>query len=61
MPKIPLTTKCGGFLTSEEHIQKLKEAAKDGDKQLIIVSIVYDKLLVVTLKQLFNVCQAFIL
>ncbi|XP_013911725.1 PREDICTED: N-acetyltransferase ESCO1 isoform X2 [Thamnophis sirtalis] len=36
MPKIPLTTKCDGFLTSEEHIQKLKEAAKDGDKQLII-------------------------
>ncbi|XP_026555106.1 N-acetyltransferase ESCO1 isoform X3 [Pseudonaja textilis] len=36
VPKIPLTTKCGGFLTSEEHIQKLKEAAKDGDKQLII-------------------------
>lgn len=39
MPKIPLTTKCDGFLTSEEHIQKLKEAAKDCDKQLIIVSI----------------------
>ncbi|XP_058032729.1 N-acetyltransferase ESCO1 isoform X1 [Ahaetulla prasina] len=36
VPKIPLTTKCGGLLTSEEHIQKLKEAAKDGDKQLII-------------------------
>ncbi|XP_063155239.1 N-acetyltransferase ESCO1 isoform X2 [Candoia aspera] len=36
VPKIPLTTKCGGFLSSEEHIQKLKEAAKDGDKQLII-------------------------
>ncbi|KAG8133515.1 putative N-acetyltransferase ESCO1-like protein [Naja naja] len=36
VPKIPLTTKCGGFLTSEEHIQKLKEAAKDGDKQLTI-------------------------
>ncbi|XP_015676142.1 N-acetyltransferase ESCO1 [Protobothrops mucrosquamatus] len=36
VPKVPLTTKCGGFLTSEEHIQKLKEAAKDGDKQLII-------------------------
>uniref|UniRef100_A0A8C5SJ20 Establishment of sister chromatid cohesion N-acetyltransferase 1 n=1 Tax=Laticauda laticaudata TaxID=8630 RepID=A0A8C5SJ20_LATLA len=36
VPKIPLTTKCGGFLTSEEHIQKLKEAAKDDDKQLII-------------------------
>ncbi|XP_034285474.1 N-acetyltransferase ESCO1 isoform X2 [Pantherophis guttatus] len=35
VPKTPLTTKCG-FLTSEEHIQKLKEAAKDGDKQLII-------------------------
>ncbi|XP_070603719.1 N-acetyltransferase ESCO1 [Erythrolamprus reginae] len=36
VPNIPLTTKCGGLLTSEEHIQKLKEAAKDGDKQLII-------------------------
>uniref|UniRef100_T1E7F9 N-acetyltransferase ESCO1-like protein n=1 Tax=Crotalus horridus TaxID=35024 RepID=T1E7F9_CROHD len=36
VPKVPLTTKCDGFLTSEEHIQKLKEAAKDGDKQLII-------------------------
>ncbi|KAK9403371.1 N-acetyltransferase ESCO1 [Crotalus adamanteus] len=36
VPKVPLTTKCDGFFTSEEHIQKLKEAAKDGDKQLII-------------------------
>ncbi|KAM3839876.1 N-acetyltransferase ESCO1 isoform 2-T2 [Vipera latastei] len=36
VPNVPLTTKCDGFLTSEEHIQKLKEAAKDGDKQLII-------------------------
>ncbi|XP_048363903.1 N-acetyltransferase ESCO1 isoform X2 [Sphaerodactylus townsendi] len=29
-------SKCDGFLSSEEHIQKLREAAKDGDKQLII-------------------------
>ncbi|XP_007425731.1 N-acetyltransferase ESCO1 isoform X1 [Python bivittatus] len=36
VPKIPLTTKCSGFLSSEEHIQKLKVAAKDDDKQLII-------------------------
>lgn len=33
-----LTSKCSNFLPSEEHIQKLKEAGKDGDKQLIIVS-----------------------
>ncbi|KFQ03066.1 N-acetyltransferase ESCO1, partial [Leptosomus discolor] len=31
-----LASKCGNFLPSEEHIQKLKEAGKDGDKQLII-------------------------
>ncbi|XP_061851709.1 N-acetyltransferase ESCO1 isoform X2 [Colius striatus] len=31
-----LASKCSNFLTSEEHIQKLKEAGKDGDKQLII-------------------------
>lgn len=31
-----LTSKCSNFLPSEEHIQKLKEAGKDGDKQLII-------------------------
>ncbi|XP_003219724.2 N-acetyltransferase ESCO1 isoform X1 [Anolis carolinensis] len=36
LPKILLTSKCGGFPSSEEHIQKLKEAAKDSDKQLII-------------------------
>ncbi|XP_060631135.2 N-acetyltransferase ESCO1 isoform X1 [Anolis sagrei] len=37
LPKISLTSKCGGdFPSSEEHIQKLKEAAKDSDKQLII-------------------------
>lgn len=33
-----LASKCSNFLPSEEHIQKLKEAGKDGDKQLIIVS-----------------------
>ncbi|NXT87929.1 ESCO1 acetyltransferase, partial [Anhinga rufa] len=31
-----LASGCGNFLPSEEHIQKLKEAGKDGDKQLII-------------------------
>ncbi|KAM6135441.1 N-acetyltransferase ESCO1 [Pterocles gutturalis] len=31
-----LASKCSDFLPSEEHIQKLKEAGKDGDKQLII-------------------------
>ncbi|NXG77269.1 ESCO1 acetyltransferase, partial [Baryphthengus martii] len=31
-----LTSKCSNILPSEEHIQKLKEAGKDGDKQLII-------------------------
>ncbi|NXX86703.1 ESCO1 acetyltransferase, partial [Urocolius indicus] len=31
-----LASKCSNFQTSEEHIQKLKEAGKDGDKQLII-------------------------
>ncbi|KAF1494788.1 N-acetyltransferase ESCO1, partial [Eudyptula minor novaehollandiae] len=31
-----LASKCSNFLLSEEHIQKLKEAGKDGDKQLII-------------------------
>ncbi|XP_059671220.1 N-acetyltransferase ESCO1 [Gavia stellata] len=31
-----LASKCSNFLPSEEHIQKLKEAGKDGDKQLII-------------------------
>ncbi|XP_062986700.1 N-acetyltransferase ESCO1 isoform X2 [Elgaria multicarinata webbii] len=35
-PKISLASKCGGFLSPEEHIQKLREAAKDSDKQLII-------------------------
>ncbi|XP_060099894.1 N-acetyltransferase ESCO1 [Heteronotia binoei] len=29
-------SKCDGFHSSEEHIQKLREASKDGDKQLII-------------------------
>lgn len=33
-----LTSKCSNLLPSEEHIQKLKEAGKDGEKQLIIVS-----------------------
>lgn len=33
-----LASKCSNFLSSEEHSQKLKEAGKDGDKQLIIVS-----------------------
>ncbi|NXI99264.1 ESCO1 acetyltransferase, partial [Psophia crepitans] len=31
-----LASKCSNFVPSEEHIQKLKEAGKDGDKQLII-------------------------
>ncbi|XP_065609662.1 N-acetyltransferase ESCO1 isoform X2 [Cyrtonyx montezumae] len=31
-----LTSKCSNLLPSEEHIQKLKEAGKDCDKQLII-------------------------
>ncbi|XP_074940905.1 N-acetyltransferase ESCO1 isoform X1 [Phalacrocorax aristotelis] len=31
-----LASKCSNFLPSEEHIQKLKDAGKDGDKQLII-------------------------
>ncbi|KAF1475653.1 N-acetyltransferase ESCO1, partial [Pygoscelis antarcticus] len=31
-----LASKCSNFLIPEEHIQKLKEAGKDGDKQLII-------------------------
>ncbi|XP_068021598.1 N-acetyltransferase ESCO1 [Melanerpes formicivorus] len=31
-----LASKCSNTLPSEEHIQKLKEAGKDGDKQLII-------------------------
>ncbi|NXG03550.1 ESCO1 acetyltransferase, partial [Sakesphorus luctuosus] len=30
-----LASKCNNFPSSEEHIQKLKEAGKDGDKQLI--------------------------
>ncbi|NXC28182.1 ESCO1 acetyltransferase, partial [Campylorhamphus procurvoides] len=30
-----LTSKCSNVPSSEEHIQKLKEAGKDGDKQLI--------------------------
>ncbi|XP_035758889.1 N-acetyltransferase ESCO1 isoform X2 [Egretta garzetta] len=34
-----LASKCSNFLPSEEHIQKLKEAGKDGDKQLIIGSL----------------------
>ncbi|NXK10353.1 ESCO1 acetyltransferase, partial [Herpetotheres cachinnans] len=33
-PSLP--SKCSNFLPSEEHIQKLKEAGKDGDKQMII-------------------------
>ncbi|KAJ7338734.1 hypothetical protein JRQ81_012636 [Phrynocephalus forsythii] len=35
LSKISVTSKCGD-LSSEEHIQKLKAAAKDSDKQLII-------------------------
>ncbi|NWW51310.1 ESCO1 acetyltransferase, partial [Pedionomus torquatus] len=31
-----LASKCSNFQPSEEHVQKLKEAGKDGDKQLII-------------------------
>ncbi|NXY73820.1 ESCO1 acetyltransferase, partial [Glareola pratincola] len=31
-----LASKCSNFLPSEEHIQKLKEAGRDGDKQMII-------------------------
>ncbi|XP_030339684.1 N-acetyltransferase ESCO1 isoform X2 [Strigops habroptila] len=31
-----LASKCSNFMPSEEHIQKLKEAGKDVDKQLII-------------------------
>ncbi|NXJ75578.1 ESCO1 acetyltransferase, partial [Trogon melanurus] len=31
-----LASKCSNFLPSEEHIQKLKEAGKDGEKQLMI-------------------------
>ncbi|KFP90597.1 N-acetyltransferase ESCO1, partial [Apaloderma vittatum] len=31
-----LASKCSNFLPLEEHIQKLKEAGKDGEKQLII-------------------------
>ncbi|XP_042654195.1 N-acetyltransferase ESCO1 isoform X4 [Tyto alba] len=31
-----LASKCCNFVPSEEHIQKLKEAGKEGDKQLII-------------------------
>ncbi|XP_033921032.1 N-acetyltransferase ESCO1 isoform X2 [Melopsittacus undulatus] len=31
-----LASKCSNFIPSEEHIQKLKEAGKDVDKQLII-------------------------
>uniref|UniRef100_A0A8C3LD99 Uncharacterized protein n=1 Tax=Chrysolophus pictus TaxID=9089 RepID=A0A8C3LD99_CHRPC len=34
-----LTSKCSNLLPSEEHIQKLKEAGKDGEKQLIIGSL----------------------
>ncbi|NWU11644.1 ESCO1 acetyltransferase, partial [Cephalopterus ornatus] len=30
-----LASKCSNFPSSEEHIQKIKEAGKDGDKQLI--------------------------
>ncbi|XP_066480175.1 N-acetyltransferase ESCO1 [Tiliqua scincoides] len=36
LQKISFASKCSGFLSSEEHIQKLREAAKDSDKQLII-------------------------
>lgn len=43
IPRVPLSnpslaSKCSNFIPSEEHIQKLKEAGKDVDKQLIIVS-----------------------
>ncbi|NXJ61025.1 ESCO1 acetyltransferase, partial [Rostratula benghalensis] len=31
-----LTSKCSNFLPSEEHIQKIKDVGKDGDKQLIV-------------------------
>ncbi|KFO85198.1 N-acetyltransferase ESCO1, partial [Buceros rhinoceros silvestris] len=33
-PSLP--SKCSNFLPSEEHMQKIKEAGKDGEKQLII-------------------------
>ncbi|NWS74934.1 ESCO1 acetyltransferase, partial [Crotophaga sulcirostris] len=36
LPNPSLTSKCSNSLPSEEHVQKLKEAGKDGDKQLII-------------------------
>ncbi|NXY43034.1 ESCO1 acetyltransferase, partial [Ceuthmochares aereus] len=36
LPNPSLASKCSNFLPSEEQIQKLKEAGKDGDKQLII-------------------------
>ncbi|NXX94601.1 ESCO1 acetyltransferase, partial [Centropus bengalensis] len=36
LPNPSLASKCSNFLPSEEHIQKLKEAGKDGSKQLII-------------------------
>ncbi|CAI5779661.1 Uncharacterized protein PODLI_1B024697 [Podarcis lilfordi] len=36
LPKIALASKCGGILSSEEHIRKPKDVAKDSDKQLII-------------------------
>ncbi|XP_053105434.1 N-acetyltransferase ESCO1 [Hemicordylus capensis] len=36
LSKISLASKSGGFLSSEEPIQKLREVAKDSEKQLII-------------------------
>lgn len=35
LPNPSLASKCSNLPSSEEHIQKLKEAGKDGDKQLI--------------------------
>ncbi|NWH60806.1 ESCO1 acetyltransferase, partial [Geococcyx californianus] len=36
LPNPSLASKCSNSLPSEEHIQKLKEAGKDGEKQLVI-------------------------
>uniref|UniRef100_A0A8C8SM82 Establishment of sister chromatid cohesion N-acetyltransferase 1 n=1 Tax=Pelusios castaneus TaxID=367368 RepID=A0A8C8SM82_9SAUR len=36
LPNHSLASRCSSFLSSEQHIQKLREAGKDGDKQLII-------------------------
>ncbi|XP_067402925.1 N-acetyltransferase ESCO1 isoform X2 [Emydura macquarii macquarii] len=36
LPNHSLASSCNSFLSSEQHIQKLREAGKDGDKQLII-------------------------